>query len=283
MGMDWKKVVTPPSVTAAAMLLAGVLSLQTVKSALGLILHKQPISLRRDLDLMSDHFGGYEMITAESMSKEMENSLGTPYYISWVFRDSRLRPEEPGAAVRMHVAYYTGKADTIPHVPELCFVASGVHGLDSRQIEVDLEAPGLAVGPDGRVTAQSAAGETVHLPSTRVPMDMFTFRPRGSQQEVAVMYFFVANGRYYGSKLGVRAMSAVNVRDRYAYYCKIELMPGFLRPHPETGKLIFAGGVADQAKAIEVLRRFLSLALPEVMTCLPDWEEVRQGRYPPHG
>lgn len=273
--------VTLPALAAAAVLLAGTLSLETVKSALGLVLHKQPIALRRDLDLLNDRFGGYEMISSETLSKDVENSLGTPYYISWVFRNTRLRPEEPGAAVRMHVAYYTGKADTIPHVPELCYVASGVQGMDSRQIEIDLEPPGLAVGPDGRVTALSAAGETVHLPGARVPMDMFTFRPRGSQENVSVMYFFVANGRYYGSKLGVRAMSAVNVRDRYAYYCKIELMPGVLRLNPETGKLVFAGGVADEGKAIEALRRFLSVAMPEVMTCLPDWEDVRSGKYPP--
>lgn len=280
MRMAWKRVVTLPVAVAAALLLAGILGLETVKAQLGVVLRKKPIPLRRELELLSDRFGAYAMVSAETMSREVESSLGTPHYISWVFQDTRLAPGVEGSAVRLHVAYYTGTADTIPHVPELCYVASGVEAVDSRQIEVELDAAGLRTGADGEPEATTGSGRTVRLPSRRIPMHLFTFRPRGGDDSASVFYFFLANGRLFGSKRGVR-LSAINIRDRYAYYCKIELMPGVLRTHPETGKPVFSGGMNDPAQAIETVRRFLGDALPEILACLPDWHEVREGRYPP--
>lgn len=272
----WRQLFTPPTAAAAAVLLVGVLGLQTATAKLGVILRKQPVPLRQELDLVSEKFGSYELLMAEGMSHDMENSLGTKQYISWVFRDKSLNPDEPGAAVRLHVAYYTGTADTIPHVPELCYVASGVEALDSRQIEIRLNLNGAA-GED--VTAPTAGGQTVTVPNSTVPMHLFTFRARSDQDPISVFYFFVANGHLFGSKQGVR-MSAINIRDRYAYYCKIELMPGRLQPHPETGRLTFAGGVSEQPKAILAVEKFLSAAFPEILLCLPDWKDVRAGRYP---
>jgi hypothetical protein len=279
MRIEWKRVLTWPALLAAVLLLAGAFGLETVKAQLGVVLRKQPIPLRRELELLNDRFRGYELTSAETMSRDIESSLGTPHYISWVFHDTRLPPDTEGAAVRLHVAYYTGTADTIPHVPELCYVASGVEAVDSRQIEVELEPAGLEQGADGETTVRTAGGQRVHLPAREVPMHLFTFRPRGGPQTASVFYFFLANGRLFGSKRGVR-LSAINIRDRYAYYCKIELMPGYLRPHPETGKPVFAGGMNDPQAAIETVRQFLGAALPEILLCLPDWHEVRQGVYP---
>lgn len=280
--LAWRPVLSVPFVVAALLLLLGVVSLQTVKERLGLVLQKSPVPLRLELEQMAPRFGAYEMVASETLSKEIEHSLGTPYNLNWVFRDSRLAADQPGAGIRLHVAYYTGTVDTVPHVPELCYVASGVTAVESGQIEVPLAGlnPTLVKGGDGSLTAQAGDGQLVHLPSDTVPVHIFSFRPRAEAPAQSVFYFFMANGRWFGSKEGVR-LSAINIRDRYAYYCKIEVMPGTLVSHPQTGRWVFAGGMANREDAIRALSRFLATGLPEVFRCLPDWTEVRAGRYPP--
>ena len=278
----WRHVWNAPFAVAALLLLAGVASLQTVVAQLGLILHKSPVPLRLELEQMTTRFGGYEMVASETLSKEIEHSLGTPYNLNWVFRDTRLPPDQPGGGVRLHVAYYTGAADTVPHVPELCYVASGVTALESGQVKAPLAGlnPTLVNGADGQVTALAADGQLIHLPTDTVPVHIFRFKPRSDAPDQSVFYFFMANGRAFGSKEDVR-LSAINIRDRYAYYCKIEVMPGRLARHPDTGRWVFAGGMSEREAAIQALSRFLAAGLPEILRCLPDWNDVRAGRYPP--
>jgi hypothetical protein len=72
-----------------------------------------------------------------------------------------------------------------------------------------------------------------------------------------VAYFFQANGSYTADPIGVRVLLQ-DLRQRYAYYSKIELMTQ----------------MNDSQKSADMMNDFLTQALPEIERCLPDWNKV---------
>jgi hypothetical protein len=59
---------------------------------------------------------------------------------------------------------------------------------------------------------------------------------------------------------------AFNLTDDYAYYLKVQITSGGVESPQELASL--AGSLLDDL-------------LGEIMRCVPDWTEVRAGRYPP--
>ena len=103
----------------------------------------------------------------------------------------------------------------------------------------------------------------VAIPAVDFDATRFTFGLRGNRQ-ANVFYFFAANGRFLATPDMVR-LQGFDPRDRYSYYCKIEV-----------GTL----DVEDPEAALLRSESFLSAALPEIMACLPDWDDVTHGRWP---
>ena len=62
-------------------------------------------------------------------------ALGTDLYLSRTYRhrDSEL-PQ-----VQLHLAYYTGQVDAIPHVPDRCMVAGGYIPLTPEPFTLDVD------------------------------------------------------------------------------------------------------------------------------------------------
>jgi len=85
--------------------------------------------------------------------------------------------------------------------------------------------------------------------------------PKYPQDRQVGGYFFIANGVSVASSYGVR-QAAFNLRDRYAYYCKIQLTKRGRVSEPN-GSLLepFTRDAAD----------LLGGLIPHVMRCLPDW------------
>ena len=103
------------------------------------------------------------------------------------------------------------------------------------------------------------------MPSLEIPATRFTFaNPRAPTDVSNVIYFFVANGKFVPTPEWVRA-EAFDPTDHYSYYCKIEV-----RLHH----------VADRDVAVERTSEFLSVMMPEILACLPDWIDVTEGRWP---
>jgi hypothetical protein len=75
-----------------------------------------------------------------------------------------------------------------------------------------------------------------------------------------VVYFFKVNGQYeHDASTGVRPILQ-NIFERYAYYCKIELMTQL-------------GADSDAAK--KTITSFLESAMPYIEASLPDWQQVK--------
>jgi hypothetical protein len=172
-----------------------------------------------------------------------------------IVNDMRNRPEKerqqfigevmqvaPAAIVRLHVAYYTGLADTVAHIPERCYVADGYEPTST---------PDRVYGPFGK-SAPNAAFRFIHF-------DDQTGQARLSRN---VGYLFHCNGEYTDDPYIVRARLQ-NLLQTYGYYAKVEL--GVVGD-PKDAR------VAEMAQ--HAMRDFMAAALPEVERVLPDWNQV---------
>jgi len=246
----------------AGVLLVAVLGLNGVVQATRTVLIKKSVPLRQPLYLIPDRAGQWLMINQDKrLPSEQEEVLGTKYYISRSYRDSTQR----GRFVQLHVAYYTGTPDTVPHVPDRCFVAGGLQPIGKSTTSVNLSGSQYRQDQDQWVAQSRLDPKGVAVPGMSIDATIFTFaQPDNPDSQSNVIYFFIANGKFLPTPDRVR-LQGFDPRDRYSYYCKVEVR---------------VPGVAKTTEATEIASGFLSQMLPEVLACVPDWEEVTAGLWP---
>lgn len=246
-------------------LLASTLGLNSAVKVTKTVMRKKSIPLRVQLDRLSHNLGTWTLVSEEPpLSPEMEQELGTKTYLSRIYKDTSMSIGEKAPYMRLHLTYYTGTADTVPHIPERCFSGAGMIRAGRGKTELKLSGDHLIQRDDGSWAAPSIYGP-VRLPTNHFKASIFTFhKPNQPNRKSNVIYFFSANGKYLSTPQHVR-LQGFDPTDIYSYYCKIELL---------------IPDVSDWDKATERAEQFLSLALPEIMVCLPDWHEVKQGRLP---
>jgi len=256
-----------PSGNAAAISLVTATLLVAAVGVAGLVqtfrivLVKQPLELRHAFNALPKEVGGWQLDPDRQpppLDPEVVQTLGTTQYINrnYVYVDPETRATIHH--LRLHIAYYTGTPDTTPHVPERCFVAGGLQGVRSTTVGLALDrAAVLDVGDE--TLARASLEPLVRLPlrdDGSIPATVFTFADAAGENMTNVVYFFSVNGRFMPTPEDVR-FNGINIRDRYAYYCKIEVL---------------VERTAKAAQAVAVAEQFLSAMLPEIMACLPDWE-----------
>jgi hypothetical protein len=202
------------------------------------------------------------------MLEEQEKALGTKHYIRRRYIDTMLPEGRPDAIIILHVAYYTGTIDTVPHVPERCLLAGGARAVGSGIHRKSIKICGESFKPSTTDNSLVARGQLnrsgTHIPDSVIRANVFTYALTRTADAANVLYFFAANGKFLRTPEEVRAL-AFDPRDRYSYFCKIEVGLPF---------------ISDADTAVQRATAFLSVMLPEIMACLPDWVEVESGRYP---
>ena len=223
------------------------------------------------------------------MEAEIVETLGTENYVSRHYY--RTRDEDPKNPIVLdfHAAYYTGMIDTVPHVPERCFVGGGLQqGGFSREMEltmdtsswrVDSSVPTEFAGLNGKLYTvrlsndpkeSDAPGTRIRLPrgvgpDSPIQMRVSEFIDTDSVSKLYAGYFFIANGGTKANANDVRQL-AFNLEDDYAYFLKVQV----------TGRTF--DSFEDFADASG---EFLGEILGEIMRCVPDWVDVQMGDYPP--
>jgi exosortase len=275
----------------AGLLIIAALGQYSAINVTKVALNKEALPLRHGLALsFPDQAGDWEMLHLDpKLPKDVESELGTDEYFNryYINNDAGVyasainvktlddKPggrligwegfEEPGELAKVHVTYYTGMLDTIPHVPNKCWVVAGQREVYSQTHTLNLSRDDYRPDPenDNIVLAESHGfDKTVRLPSDKVEATIFTGETYEGHRTTA-LYFFIANGNIVASNHNVRFN--FNMKDRYSYYCKVEVM---------------FPGIVDPEEVEKHATDLLSDLLPEVMACLPDWTEVEAGEYP---
>lgn len=263
-------------------LTASAMALGTLLSAMKIHLKKLPIEARDGIKLhtLPSSFPRakprWEQARPdEIVSAEAGAELGTDNYVTRWYRRIGDPPDRQ-ILLQLHCAYYTGMIDTVPHVPERCFVGGGMEfaadsvivpvSLDLNRLIPDRDAP---LDEQGLPVLMGRSDEThsrVRMPRgiQDLKMKATSFRDQSAKAAIIAGYFFIANGGVVASANDVRLL-AFGLTDDYAYYTKVQ----FMSPTAQTPE-----------ELAELAADMLNDMLPELMRRLPDWVEVKEGRYP---
>ena len=290
--MNGRTIFTPAFFVAFGVLLVSALGFGRLIQAYGIHLRKEaiyPPDGRLVSTLPSETDSWVQVGADEMMSEEILDELGTKNTVSrrYVQKESAMAPDqdEPHVVV-FHAAYYTGMIDTVPHVPERCFVGGGMQKSSASEIlplpigmdewVEDTSVPESSRGPTGTVyTAPTSwrfsdrKGYRVRMPRGVGPghplrMMISEFRGQSDDRALFAGYFFVANGGTVASAEGVRSL-AFDLTSDYAYYLKVQAT---------------CGTVDSKTEHAAVSASLIGELLPEIMRCVPDWIEAEAGAYP---
>ena len=262
-------------IAAVASLVGGALGFRAIISTFDVHLIKKPVPLRLALDSLPARIGSWEKIgdDAEYGAAAIE-SLGTDIVLT-----RRYQNDDTKTVLELHIAYYTGKIDSVPHVPERCWATSGLLAtmapahfnldvgtaweLDSNTVHQGSNEPYPVVQRSHPITGRE---QTIFMPLGEVVLRATEFQDaKRPQQRLVGGYFFIANGRLTPSAFGVRGL-AFNRSDEYAYYCKVQL--NFSGLAGESGDLL--------PTFLPIATEFFEALMPELMARLPEWPSVER-------
>lgn len=286
--MTGGRLFTPAFFVALAILALSAAGFGRMIEAYGIHLRKLPIHPpegRLLITIPRETESWVQVGTDEVMDAEILDTLGTDNTISRIYVEKN--PADPARprALQLHTAYYTGMIDTVPHVPERCFVGGGLQKSSTTAV-MDLPIPMEEWIPDNSVpeelrgpldaiytaptswTYSDRRGLRVRMPRGVGPgrpprMMVSEFRGTGDGALFAG-YFFVANGGTVASAEGVRTL-AFDLTSDYAYYLKVQTTSSMVRSKEEL---------------MELSGTLIGELFAEIMRCVPDWIEVETGRYP---
>lgn len=278
--MRAKDALRPGFITALCVLLCGAAGMTAMIIVGKFYLQKLPIEALDANGRLMPFSGlpndapGFEVEGTEAvLSAEVVEELGTQNYLSRWYVEKPPEEGAPDGARRrrfeLHLAYYTGKVDTVPHVPERCYVGGGMDIVQgSRIVGVPLEMDlfPLDQDVDREVHGPVRQGRTLSHTYTRLPVGLDDLRMNitgyrdQSGRAIYAGYFFIANGSVMPTAEDVRSF-AFNLKDSYAYYAKVQFMSPDVSSAEELAAL--AGGFLDEM-------------LPEIALRTPDWVAVQQ-------
>lgn len=232
---------------------------------------------------------GWRQIGSDQIiGAEILETLGTANYVTRNYLRTRDSDPKNPIVLDFHAAYYTGMIDTVPHVPERCFVGGGLQQSESSRVmpldmdtgswRVDQSVPVELAGSLGEIytvrlsndpAMTDTPGWRVRLPRGIGPDNPFEFRVsefiNPGKGRIYAGYFFIANGGTKANANDVRQL-AFNLEDDYAYYLKVQVSGNGFESFEEFS--MYAG-------------ELLGELIGEIMRCVPDWIEVQRGTYPP--
>lgn len=266
-----------------AVIVASAAGLKFAVAQLGLYIRKTPIEVDRKVSSIPTETQNWKQIGAdEVMSTEMVEELGTKNYVSrrFIRKDTASGKSDDAMVLDLHLAYYTGMVDTVPHIPDRCLVGGGwsIAG-DTRVVPLNLDQEASVWTPEkvpeeSGVIYSARMGPMSSQPGLRVrlPRDAdqiaIRFNPYTHPKEGRKLfagYFFIANGGHCHRAEDVRLL-AFRLTDSYAYYLKVQVST-----HTADNETEFTSAASSLVGEL----------LPDIMRCVPDWVDVLRGDYPP--
>jgi hypothetical protein len=272
--MRFSRAVIPAYLLVCGVLIAGAVGFASAVHRLNYYLIKEPVELRLPLDTVPTTLGRWQRIGYDQrFSDTLVEELGTRQYLD---RTYALDGDPTLGVIQLHLAYYTGTIDDVPHIPERCWDVNGLErtvapiqvplSLDrSRLIErsgVVNRATGIEYAIAEVADPVTGRRTTVHMPIGDPVMTVTEFQdPKRPKHRMLGGYFFIANGRITPSAYGVRAL-AFERSERFAYYLKVQLNVGGVLRDAEDSLM---------PRFVESAEDLLGHLLPHLMRRLPDW------------
>ena len=253
-------------------LVASAVIFRAAAGYLNVYLHKDPVPLRESFNTIPPVLGSWESLYERPpMSAELVEELGTSDYFDRIYA----KDGDPAEGwLNVHLAYYTGMIDAVPHIPDRCFVAGGYQMAtrpENDALPLDTsgwqEVPGLVNEATGLPYLTCSYPHpimpgrqiTVHMPVGEFQLRTLEFSDdEKPDQRIYGGYFFIANGCTTPTPEGVKRL-AFRRTDKYAYYCKVQF-------HTVDRDM-------TQQRFVELVADLLGPLLPQVMNRLPDWPE----------
>ena len=257
-----------------AIVVASAVGFRAAVGLLNIYLRKESVSLREPLDSIPTTLGKWRRQGADMrLGGAMIESLGTNQYLD---RQYAYEVDASKGVLLLHIAYYTGMVDAVPHVPERCWGAAGMSMVKQPaivRIPLDRSAWDLVGGSVSPISHERYPLASVLDPVTRreskvsMPLgetdaSVTVFQDSQSpDRRVVGGYFFVANARLASTPYIVRSY-AFDLSNRYAYYCKVQF------------SLSVPKGDKDVELWTERTSDLLGHLFPYLMRCLPDWPSL---------
>jgi len=235
----YKAYLQPAFLICAAILAAAGGSMSVAIRRFGVYLEKEPLPLRKSLDLLgSGGLGAYVALSKERIvSEDILRELGTEDYIQWLLEDTEASADSPVRKCLLFITYY-GLPDRVPHVPEECYSGVGYQRLSSDGVSFEVKQEGRVRHIGGRYVIFSGVESGVWGAETTFP----------------VIYIFRVNGEYAGTREGTRLILGKGILHKHSYFCKIEWK--FF--NSVFGRTIYP----NKADAIAASERLLATILP---------------------
>ena len=239
----------PAFLICALVLATGGAGMSMTMKRLGIILKKEPLPLRKSLELLDEgSLSPYRIVPPKLRieNKEVLKALGTSDYIQWVLEDSEEPAGSPVKRCLLFVTYYR-LPDRVPHVPEECWTGGGYRKLRSEGVTFEIDDD---IGFEANISAK-----------------YLVFGPKKTslwQNRVRIpnLYFFRVNGKYAGSREEARIALNKNLFGESSYFCKVELV--FNKSSAVPGK----------EAAVRASEKLLAVILPILeREHWPKWEE----------
>ena len=213
--------------------------------AFGIYLKKEPLPLKKSLDLLDEKgLGPYRVAAKQKIeNKEIIKELGTEDYIQWILEDTEAAVRSSVRRVMLFITYYR-LPDRVPHVPEECYTGGGYQKLTSDSVTFEINNAGL-----GRIQGKYLVFASTSANHWR------------KSSKFPVLYLFKVNGEYANSRDEARFTLNRNIRRKQSYFCKMELI---------FNQQIVAPGKEEAVSASE---KRLRVVLPILeKEHWPDWE-----------
>ncbi len=279
--MNWRVLKTPGFIVAMSVLVLASVGMGTAIKLTQITLKKLPIyppngKLLSSLPRETKSWMAYGADAYET--GEVLETLGTTNYLTRAYvkklptKEGLEQQLDKKSVFEFHAAYYTGMIDTVPHVPDRCFVAGGMQlgdltqdvalPLDRMNWRTDPYAPESRVGH--LYTQYSILRIPVHQPRDPQDLKLHAMQFVSEGQNVYAGYFFIANGGAVPRAEDVRLL-AFDLHSTYAYYLKVQFTSRTAESEEELAKMAAS---------------FLDDVFGDLMECVPDWTKVEAGEYP---
>ena len=238
MKINYKSFLSPSFLICAAVLIVSASSKSLIDKATNIITRKEPIPLKKPLEQINENsLGNYKIVKNIRIENEdIVEELGTEDYMQCLLEDTKAPLNSSVRFCSLFITYYTGDPDTVPHVPDECYVGGGNKQETAETVGIKLDSP----TDENNSSANAQSGDNFEV--RRIVFSKSGANVWDTKSKFSRLYFFKVNGDYACNREETRAKMAKNIFGKYSYFSKVEWQFYGANSSPSREEMIQASG-----------------------------------------